>query len=60
MSGTFQAIVHRVFTCAMVSSEYYENIAQDFFLYNDVWDLSDNIVHGFYQCNVISQVLGQH
>ena len=31
LSGAFQATLHRVLTCAMLSQEYQGKIAQDFF-----------------------------
>ena len=58
--GASRTALHRVFTCTMLSQEYYSNIKQDFFLYNVVWSHSDNIASDFDLCNVISRVLRPH
>ena len=47
LSGVSRVTLHRFFTCAMLSQDYYDNIEQNFFMYNVVWSLLDNIVEGF-------------
>ena len=60
LPGASRATLHRVSICAMLSKEYYNNIAQDFFLYKVVWSISGNIAQGFQLCNVVQRVLRQH
>ena len=43
LSGASRTTLHRVFTCAMLSHEYQDNIKQDFFLCDVVWSLLSNI-----------------
>ena len=54
LSGVSRVPLHRFSTCAVLSQEYYDNIEQDFFMYNFVWSLLDNIVQGF-TCAMLSQ-----
>ena len=56
LSGASRTTLHRVFTCAMSSKDYYYNIEQDFLLCIFVWSLKDNNVQGFYLCNFIPRV----
>ena len=42
-SGGSWTTLHKVFTCAMLSQDYYDNIEQDLFLDNVFWRLLDNI-----------------
>ena len=51
--------LHKDFTCAMLSQEYYDNIEEQFFLYSIAWSLLDNIAQGFYLCNLVRRVLRQ-
>ena len=60
LPGASRATLYRVSICAMLSKEYYNNIAQDFFLYKVVWSISGNIAQGFQLCNVVQRVLRQH
>ena len=46
-----------IFTCAMLSQEYEDNIEQDFFLCSVVWSLLDNIAQSFYLCNIVPRVI---
>ena len=46
--------MHKDFTCAMQSQEYYDNIEQNFFLCNVVWSLLDNIEQ-YFTCAIFSQ-----
>ena len=34
LSGAPRTILHKIFTCAMLSQEHYENVEQGFFRYN--------------------------
>ena len=43
LPGASRATLHRVFICVLLSKEYYDNIAQDFFLCKVVWSVSSNI-----------------
>ena len=52
--------LHRVFSWAMLSQEYYDNITQDFFMCNAVWSLSSDIAQGFYLRNIVLRVLRQY
>ena len=38
--------------CAMLSQQYQENIQQDFFMCNVVWNLLGNITQGLFLRNV--------
>ena len=54
LSGVSGVTLNRVFTCAMLSQEYNDNIGQDIFMCKVVcWSLFDNISQGFYLCNVV-------
>ena len=59
LSGVSQTTLHWILNCAMLSKEYSDNFAQDFFLSKVVWSLSDNISMGFQLCNFFSGVLRQ-
>ena len=48
LSGLSWATLRRVFACAMLSQEYYDNIAQRFFMCNVVWCCLDNMAQGFF------------
>ena len=58
LCGVSWATLHKAFACAMLSQEYFDNIEQDFFLCNVVWNLLGNIAQGFYLCNVGSWLTG--
>ena len=60
LSGASWTILHKVFTCAVLSQEYKDNIEQDFFLCNVVWSQLDNIAQSFYLYSVVQKVLRQH
>ena len=49
-SGVSWVTLHRVFSSAILSEEYQDNIEQDFYMCNVAWSLFDKISQGFYQC----------
>ena len=57
LPGASRTSLHRLFTCAMFSQEYQDNMAQEFFLCNVVWILSDNTGQVFYLFYVVPGVL---
>ena len=59
-SNSIKTTLSNAFSCAMLSQEYWNNIEKLLFLRNVVWSLLDNIVQGFYLCDVIPRVLKEH
>ena len=54
LSGAFRATLHRVLTCSMLSQEYQDKIAEDFF-YAMLSGASRIILHRVLTCAMLSQ-----
>ena len=50
LSGGSQTTLQKMFTCAILSQEYYDNIEKDFLLCSVVWSLHEE--ENLWQCSV--------